>query len=263
MNEARIIKRYANRKLYDTQHSRYVTLDQISEMIRNGDDVKIIDNKSKEDLTKVTLAQIIFEEEKKQRSFLSLQTMRNIIQNGGESFAHLVSEAQRRMTSILPLRKDGEDKEGYDGDEDMNVADEGGAMVNPQTSDHMVEAGHDEGPGKRRDGVSSLREFREWVQQTQHSIEEWQKRVDDRVRHVFEGISPFAGLQKDVKSLGTRIAELEAKLHQMTQNEPGRMHGEPAMVSESKATESQVSEGKTTESEAPEPVAAVSSDSGN
>ena len=44
MSEARIIKRYANRKLYDTQHSRYVTPDQIAEMIRHGDDVKIVDN---------------------------------------------------------------------------------------------------------------------------------------------------------------------------------------------------------------------------
>ena len=59
MTEARIIKRYANRKLYDTQHSRYVTLEQIAEMIRNGDEVKIVDNKTKEDLTSVTLAQII------------------------------------------------------------------------------------------------------------------------------------------------------------------------------------------------------------
>src|SRR6187551_3728175 len=101
MAETRIIKRYANRKLYDTEHSRYVTLDQISEMIRNGDDVKIVDNKTKEDLTTVTLAQIIFEEEKKQRSFLPLNAMRNIIQSGGEWFA----EAQRRVQSILPGKK--------------------------------------------------------------------------------------------------------------------------------------------------------------
>src|SRR5512143_3331431 len=101
MPDTRIIKRYANRKLYDTEHSRYVTLDQISEMIRNGDDVKIVDNKTKEDLTSVTLAQIIFEEEKKQRSFLPLGAMRNIIQNGGEWFA----EAQRRVQSILPIKR--------------------------------------------------------------------------------------------------------------------------------------------------------------
>src|SRR6266567_1124056 len=101
MPDTRIIKRYANRKLYDTEHSRYVTLDQISEMIRNGDDVKIVDNKTKEDLTTVTLAQIIFEEEKKQRSFLPLGAMRNIIQNGSEWFA----EAQRRVQSILPGKR--------------------------------------------------------------------------------------------------------------------------------------------------------------
>src|SRR3954465_10110280 len=105
MPETRIIKRYANRKLYDTEHSRYVTLDQISEMIRHGDDVKIVDNKTKEDLTTVTLAQIIFEEEKKQRSFLPLNAMRNIIQSGGEWFA----EAQRRVQSILPGKKHDED----------------------------------------------------------------------------------------------------------------------------------------------------------
>src|SRR3954462_11089949 len=107
MSEPRIIKRYANRKLYDTQHSRYVTLDQISEMIRNGDEVKIVDNKSKEDVTSVTLAQVIYEEEKKQRSFLPLTAMRNIIQNGGE----WIAEAQRRVTSIPPFKGHGEEDE--------------------------------------------------------------------------------------------------------------------------------------------------------
>src|SRR3954452_22969876 len=111
MPDTRIIKRYANRKLYDTEHSRHVTLDQISEMIRNGDDVKIVDNKTKEDLTTVTLAQIIFEEEKKQRSFLPLGAMRNIIQSGGEWFA----EAQRRVQSILPGKK------GTDGEPEAEV----------------------------------------------------------------------------------------------------------------------------------------------
>src|SRR6266487_1403857 len=97
MPETRIIKRYANRKLYDTEHSRYVTLDQISEMIRNGDDVKIVDNKTKEDLTTITLAQIIFEEEKKQKSFLPLGAMRNIIQQGGEA----IEQASARVRSVF------------------------------------------------------------------------------------------------------------------------------------------------------------------
>ena len=70
MSEPRVIKRYANRKLYDTQSSQYVTLDQIAQMIRAGEEVRVLDNNSKDDLTSVTLAQIIFEEEKRQKSFI-------------------------------------------------------------------------------------------------------------------------------------------------------------------------------------------------
>jgi polyhydroxyalkanoate synthesis repressor PhaR len=183
MPETRIIKRYANRKLYDTEHSRYVTLDQISEMIRNGDDVKIVDNKTKEDLTTVTLAQIIFEEEKKQRSFLPLGAMRNIIQSGGEWFA----EAQRRVQSILPGKRkdeDGTEEEAPPSDDD---------------SDAMV---------KKR-GIASLRE---WIDQSKHKLEEWQKLVDTRIRETVESISPFHSVNKDVAALADRIAELETKL---------------------------------------------------
>lgn len=223
MTEARIIKRYANRKLYDTQHSRYVTLEQISEMIRNGDDVKIIDNKTKEDLTSVTLAQIIFEEEKKQRSFLSLQTMRNIIQNGGESLSHLVTEAQKRVTeaqkrvsSILPLRKD--DDEPGDDDEPVVEVSASDEIPEPEVSgDVSDDVAMTEPVGNK--AMASLREFREWVQQTQQTIDEWQKRVDGRIRDVVEGISPFSGLQKDIKGLGLRIAELEAKLSELAAGE--------------------------------------------
>ena len=190
MPQTRIIKRYANRKLYDTEHSRYVTLDQISEMIRNGDDVKIIDNKSKEDLTTVTLAQIIFEEEKKQRSFMPLATMRNIIQNGGEWFA----EAQRRVQSILPGKKH---------------QDEDATPIEPEAAP-LDAASEDAAAGKR-----NLAALRAWVEDSKNTLDEWQKRVDDKIRSAIEGISPFAGVNKDVKVLSDRIAELEAKLREL------------------------------------------------
>ena len=201
MAEARIIKRYANRKLYDTQHSRYVTLEQISEMIRHGDEVKIVDNKTKEDLTSVTLAQIIFEEEKKQRSFLPLGAMRNIIQNGGEWFA----EAQRRVQSILP----GKRKEGEHGhDEEVLHEDTNGETSLEDTATYA-------GTPRKQPVVA----LREWVQQSKATLEEWQKRIDGRVRTAIEGISPFAGLHKDVKHLADRIAELETKLSKLDDEE--------------------------------------------
>ncbi len=75
----RIIKRYSNRKLYDTKDSRYVTLLQIAEMVRNGAEVQIIDNNTKNDLTEVTLAQIIYEEQKAHSRSVPLQTLKEII----------------------------------------------------------------------------------------------------------------------------------------------------------------------------------------
>ena len=60
----RTIKRYSNRKLYDTKDSHYVTLPQIAAIIRDGDDAQVIDHASGRDLTAATMAQIIFEEER-------------------------------------------------------------------------------------------------------------------------------------------------------------------------------------------------------
>ena len=209
MSEVRVIKRYANRKLYDTQHSRYVTLDQISEMIREGDDVKIIDNKSKEDLTSVTLAQIIFEEEKKQKSFLPLQAMRNIIQTGGESIHQLVSQAQHKVEEAQTKVKDILPRMGKDqGDE--TTEDE---AVDEESSGTEL-AASDKSP-------LAIREFREFVQNSQRTIDEWQKRIDDRIRNVVEGITPFKGLHNDVRTLADRIAELEAKLAMVVEEEEG------------------------------------------
>src|SRR5438270_1637108 len=84
--EPKLINRYTNRKLYGSVERRYVTLDEIAQMIKGGAGGKIIDNRTKEDLTSVTLAQIIFEEEKK-RSQMPLGVLREIIRHGGEAVA--------------------------------------------------------------------------------------------------------------------------------------------------------------------------------
>lgn len=86
-NRTKIIKRYQNRKLYDTQQSCYVTLDDIAKMIRNSEDVMVIDNKTKNDITAATLTQIIFEAEKKASQYAPLFTLREIIQNGNGSIS--------------------------------------------------------------------------------------------------------------------------------------------------------------------------------
>ena len=107
MKTTKVIKRYQNRKLYDTEASTYVTLDDITQMIRDGEDVKVIDNKTKRDLTAVTLAQIIFEEQKKQREILSLPSLKRIIQSGGEVDHRLRREANRARDHRAPAGAEG------------------------------------------------------------------------------------------------------------------------------------------------------------
>lgn len=85
--KAKIIKRYQNRKLYDTQQSCYVTLDDIAKMVRGKEDVTVIDNKTKNDITAATLTQIIFESEKKSAQYAPLFTLREIIQHGNGSIS--------------------------------------------------------------------------------------------------------------------------------------------------------------------------------
>ena len=63
--ERHLIKKYANRKLYDTRTSRYVTLNEIAQLVRDGKDVQVVDRDNGKDLTQITLSQIVLEEEKR------------------------------------------------------------------------------------------------------------------------------------------------------------------------------------------------------
>jgi polyhydroxyalkanoate synthesis repressor PhaR len=77
----RIIRRYSNRKLYDTQESHYVTLSQVAGLVRNGEEIRVIAKDTNNDLTAATLALIIFEEEKRGPR-LPVSGLRRIIQTG-------------------------------------------------------------------------------------------------------------------------------------------------------------------------------------
>src|SRR5256712_7577574 len=94
---AYVIKRYSNRKLYDTQESRYVTLEEIEEMIRAGKEISVVDAASGEDLTAVTLTQIILESEPKHRGGLPIGFLHQLIKHG-EAWQDFL---QRSMKSSL------------------------------------------------------------------------------------------------------------------------------------------------------------------
>lgn len=109
------IKRYPNRKLYNTETKKYITLNGISDLIRAGDEVRIVDYTTDEDLTAVTLTQIIFEQEKKRGGFLPTSVLTGLVQAGGDTmnglrrslsvpldlFRQVDDEIERRLQGLI------------------------------------------------------------------------------------------------------------------------------------------------------------------
>jgi polyhydroxyalkanoate synthesis repressor PhaR len=88
--EPTTIKKYANRRLYNTGTSTYVTLEDLAEMVKNGEDFTVIDAKSGEDITRNVLTQIIFEQENKGQNLLPITFLRQLIRFYGDSIQNLV-----------------------------------------------------------------------------------------------------------------------------------------------------------------------------
>ena len=182
--EPKVIKRYTNRKLYDTVESRYVTLDEIAEMIKGGAEVKIIDNRSKDDLTSVTLAQIIFEEEKK-TSRMSLKTLRDLIRQGGEYAQQLVEGTQAELRGRVEAVR--------------------------QAAEQRVQT-------LLTRGQATSDRAKELVQASQEAVAALQKKVDERVRAAVEGMSNLSNLaevRRALDEISHRIDELERKVDEI------------------------------------------------
>ena len=94
-----IIKRYANRKLYNTETKSYITLEDIAALIREGHEVQVVDNNSNEDITALTLTQIILDQGKKESGFLPKSILTALIQAGGESLVSI----REKLTPPLDL----------------------------------------------------------------------------------------------------------------------------------------------------------------
>jgi polyhydroxyalkanoate synthesis repressor PhaR len=173
----RIIKRYSNRKLYDTKDSRYVTLLQIAEMVRTGEEVQIIDNNTKDDLTEVTLAQIIYEEQKAHSRNVPLQTLKELIHARTEKV--LADLREGPIGRLIPGSKPPDEKA-------------------PEVAEKDKE--------KERESKPTL------VDQAKEKLEEVQHQLDERVRAILVTFRPLQQLQLEVRRLNERIEELERKL---------------------------------------------------
>ena len=96
-----VIKRYPNRKLYNTEAKQYITLDGIAVLIRQREEVHVMDNATGEDLTALTLTQIILEEEKKGGGLLPRRVLTDLIQTGGDALNNL----RRTLASSLDFSR--------------------------------------------------------------------------------------------------------------------------------------------------------------
>ena len=104
--ETIVIKKYANRRLYNTATSAYVTLDDLAEMVKSGDDFTVKDAKTGDDITHSVLTQIIFEQEAKGENMLPVNFLRQIIRFYGDSMQHVVPSYLNMSADILAKEQD-------------------------------------------------------------------------------------------------------------------------------------------------------------
>ena len=122
-----VIKKYANRRLYDTSTSQYVTLDYLRDLVKKGTDFQVVDAKSGDDLTRGVLAQIIFEEESRGANLLPVEFLRQLIGFYGDSLQTVVpGYLQMSMNSFAQQQEEFRER--------MTEA-----MTSPQASMAMIE----------------------------------------------------------------------------------------------------------------------------
>jgi len=97
----RLIKRYGSRKLYDTQESRYVSLEDLANWVRDGQEVQVMDNATSEDATVATLTQVISEEGRKGSAFLPSDLLHNLIRVGGQAVSSRVRKFQNGVDRLV------------------------------------------------------------------------------------------------------------------------------------------------------------------
>ncbi|MBI4951279.1 MAG: polyhydroxyalkanoate synthesis regulator DNA-binding domain-containing protein [Myxococcales bacterium] len=194
--EPRVIKRYSNRKLYDTKDSRYVTLQQIGEMVRGGEDVRIIDNKTKEDKTEATLALIISEDLKTKPRSVPLGTLRNLLQERGERILSQLRGGP--IGRFIPGgANDGTGRTEAELEHEAHQAHQAAAEATAaEAQAAAVRAGEEKATRSR---------LNELVESSRHAL-------DERVRALVPGLAQLHELKAEVEALEKRVAALEAAL---------------------------------------------------
>jgi polyhydroxyalkanoate synthesis repressor PhaR len=200
----RIIKRYSNRKLYDTRASSYVTLLNISEMVRSGEQVQVIDNATKEDKTDVTLALIISEELKANPREIPVAALRALVRSRGGRLLHQLREGA--LGKLLG-------------------ADEAREDSGPTREPTTLRPGEAEIDEESMEGESEARSGRGF----RATLEQWHQLLDDRIRAVLPHWPGFQQMEARLSDLTRRVEQLERRVGSPAEStDPGHGSGRSA-----------------------------------
>ena len=194
--ERRVIKRYSNRKLYDTRDSRYVTLLEIAELVRAGEDVQVIDNATKEDKTDVTLALIISEELRARPKGIPLNTLRSLIFEHGERLLNQLRDVP--IKKLVPWESDTTNPELADGSDRIGEA----GAATPEAADAM----------RKSSPTNAIPSAATTARSIRATLEQWQQAIDERIRAVIPNFSAISELEREVRQLKERLASVEARV---------------------------------------------------
>ncbi len=159
-----VIKRYSNRKLYDTQESRYVTLEELEELIRAGKEISVVDVSTGEDLTSVTLAQIILENERSRRAGLPTAFLHQLIKHG-EAWQDFVQKSMKSsLEGIMSSQREAERVF-------RELASRAGAGWMPSTSSESKPEKKAETPGEAEALKSEVAALREQLRALEDRLE--------------------------------------------------------------------------------------------
>jgi len=194
-----LIKRYSNRKLYNTRESRYITLDELAELVKTGSNIRVVDNDSGEDLTSVTLSQILLENERKGRDALPRPLLVELIQKGDDLFDSL----RRSISSGVDM-----------------IADAGGDLE--RTVRRLVSRGE----LNPDEGETLVRRLADWVKEGQSEIG---GQIDQRIQQIARRFDVPAReevdrLRASIDRLVDAVDRMEAK--QRAASRPTKTAGE-------------------------------------
>jgi polyhydroxyalkanoate synthesis repressor PhaR len=208
-----LIKRYGNRKLYDTSESRYITLDEIARLVRSNNDVKVIDNENGDDLTAITFAQIILEEEKRRSSLISLGLLRELVQHGEDTLAQLKTQVEKGVEAI-----------GTIGEKAGRRVQE---IVSGSVTGEQGAVGAE--PSNPADANGGKSFFDELLAAPQRRLEALQKTIDERIKSSVGRITSHPVVQHEVQRIERSIKKLEERLARIRREESDSSRGPDAI----------------------------------